>query len=165
MMSVVKFDETAAATERDPKMRALFEGWGGGKFDASQLDQSDAQRARPFVSPMVWATYTAIVAVTMHGVLRWIVLKEGLGPKIVNTTKVAHLVKAVLPTWGNHVDMHGDDSYYNALDALDRRLIEEFRVMLEGHETDAETVRRADNILKQAQALMSANVSSQATKK
>lgn len=153
-MSVVKFESAAKLTESDSKARQLFEFFGTG-FDAKSMNHGDAAKARPYVSPMVWAVFAAIQAVIAHSVMRWHVLKGGLGSNdFVDHKAIEKLVLAVLPHYADYLEKHGPSSYYYVLEALDARFLTEVQSMLAGAETDRASVEQAAEILRQAQALM-----------
>lgn len=150
LMSVVKFESAASYAERDPKVRQMFEMMGSG-FDPKNLNLSGAAKARPFVSPMVWAVYSALVAVTMHSVIRWQVIKGGIGPKdFADNDAIAKLIKTALPHYSEYIDKSGPSVYYYALEALDSRLLIELQNMLTGVEADKASVEQAAEILRQS---------------
>lgn len=155
-MAVVKFENAAKFTERDPKARQLFEMLGAG-FDAKTMNHEDASKARPFVSPMLWAVFAAVRAIVGHSVMRWHVLKGGIGDgDFIDNKAVEKLIIAVIPHYAEYLDTHGPSVYYNVLDALDTRMLAEVQVMLSGAETDRSGVEQAAEIVRQAQALQAA---------
>ncbi len=150
MMSVISFENAAPITERDPKARQAFEMMGG-VFDIKNLDLSGAAKARPFLSPMVWATFSALQAVIMHGVMRWHILKGGLGNKdFANNEAISKLIKVALPHYSNYIDKLGPSAYYYVLEALDERLLNELQNMLSGVEVDKVSIEQAAEILRQS---------------
>lgn len=158
-MSVVKFESAAKLTERDPKARELFEVFEAG-FDAKSINHGDAAKARPYVTPMVWAVFAAIQAVIAHSVMRWHLLKGGFGSNdFVNHKAIEKVIAAVLPHYAEYLEKNGPSSYYYVLEALDARFLAEVQSMLAGAETDRASVEQAAEILRQAQALMAATES------
>lgn len=159
LMSVISFEKAAPITERDPNARKAFELMGTA-FDIKSLDLSGAAKARPFLSPMVWATFSAIQAVVMHAVMRWHVLKGGLGDKdFMDNDSISKLIKAALPHYSDYVDNFGPSAYYYVLEALDTQLLKEIQLMLSGVEADKESIERAAEIVRQSNAV-SAQVAS-----
>lgn len=155
-MAVVKFESAAKLTEHDPKARQLFEAFGAG-FDAKSMNHADAAKARPYVTPMVWAIFIAIQAVIAHSVMRWHLLKGGLGSKdFVDHKAIEKLVTAVLPHYAEYLEKNGPSSYYYVLEVLDTKFLAEVQSMLAGTETDRASIEQAAEILRQAQALMNA---------
>lgn len=155
-MAVIKFESAAKQAERDPKVRQFFEMIGGG-FDTKSLDLSGAAKARPFVSPMVWAVYSAFNAVVMHSVMRLHVLKGGLGTSdFADHKAIEKLVVAALPHYAEYLEKHGPAVYYYVLEALEARLLAELQAMLDGVESDKASVERAAEIIRRANELQAA---------
>lgn len=153
MMTAINIEAAAPLVERDPRMRQVFEGMGG-NFDLRSIDFSGATKAQPYLSPMVWAVYSALLAVAMHGAIRWFCLKSGLSQDFSNNEHVSKLIKTALPHYSEYVDQNGPNGYYLILDALEQRLLSEIRTMLSGVEDDKATLGQAAEILKQSQAVM-----------
>lgn len=155
-MSVIKFESAAQQAEHDPKVRQFFEIIGGG-FDAKTLDLSGAAKARPFLTPLVWAIFSAIQAVTMHSVMRWHVLKGGLGTTdFADNKAIEKLVVAALPHYAEYFEKNGPSVYYYVLEALDARLLAEIQNMLSGVESDRASIEQAAEIVRQANSLQAA---------
>lgn len=155
-MAVIKFESAAKQAERDPKVRQFFKMIGGG-FDTKSLDLSGAAKARPFVSPMVWAVYSAFNAVVMHSVMRLHVLKGGLGASdFADHKAIEKLVVAALPHFAEYLEKHGPEVYYHVLEALETRLLVELQAMLDGVESDKASVERAAEIIRRANELQAA---------
>ena len=150
-MVVIKFEEMATASQHDSKVREFIDTTIGIGFDPMAIDYASAAKARPFVTPMVWAVYIAIVAITTQYILRWKVLKLGIGPKdYVDHEGVKKVIVAVLPHYAKYLDDAGPDAYYYVLEALDSRLLEEIALMLSGAASDQAAVQRAAEIVRLA---------------
>jgi len=148
LMAIVKFDAAVKEAEKNPKFRALFEAMGAG-MDFAKLDVSSAAKARPFVTPMAWAYYSACQAIAMQAVAKLQVLKFGIGgTNLINKDGVRKLVMAALPHHEAYIEKYGDAAYAYLLEELENRLLEELRKMLEGAETDRASVERAAEILR-----------------
>lgn len=153
VMTMIKWDTAAPYAERDPKARKFFETIGQG-FDPKTLDLSMAHKARPFVSPMVWAAYSAYTAVCMHGAMRQMALKLGVGGKeLADTDEVNKLVVAALPHYETYLKEHGTLAYYHVLPALEDKLLTEIRSMLSGSEGDVDALAQASTIIALANKL------------
>lgn len=153
-MSYIDFEVAAKAAEQDPKARQFFEMIGAG-FDPKSMDLTEAVKARPFVSPMVWAVYSAMQAVIAHSIIRWHVLKGGLGTKdFANHEAIAKLIKSALPHYADYIDKQGPEGYYYVLEALDQRLLAEMRAMLSGTETDKAAIEQAAEILRTSEEVI-----------
>jgi hypothetical protein len=156
-MAVIKYESAAKQAERDPKVRQFFELIGQG-FDFKSVDLSGAAKARPFLTPMVWAVYSAIQAIAFHSVIRLQVLKGGLATTdFVDHKAMEKLVVAALPHYSDYLEKNGPSVYYYVLEALDTKLIAELQSMLSGAEVDTASLRQAAEIIRQANALQSAD--------
>lgn len=153
VMSGVNFESVAPFTEQDPSAREIF-ALIGGNFDMRSIDMSGAIKAQPYLTPMVWAVYSALLAVAMHGAMRWHCLKGGLGKDYSSIEHVTKLIKTALPSYSDYVDQTGPNGYRYVMDALEHRLLAEIRTMLAGVEDDKTTLDQAAEILKQSQAVM-----------
>jgi hypothetical protein len=154
MMGVVKFDTAAEKAKNDPRVRHVFEAMGGG-FDLNKLDLSGAAKARPFVSPMAWATYSALAATVSYAVMQWQVLKSGLGADaIISHDTISKLIKAVLPHYGDFLDKFGAGGYYLVIEQLEAKLLQELQAMLAGSDADKASVERAAEILRRSQEVL-----------
>lgn len=159
-MGFIKFEVAAKLAENEPKAREAFSMIGGG-FDWSKLDLSEADKARPFLSPMVWAVYLAIRAVAMHSAIRCMVLKGGLGTKdYADADAIRGLIAKVLPHYEGYVKEHGPAVYFNVLQALEEKLIVELNSMMSGEEMDKASLKQAAEIIKAADELQRAAMES-----
>lgn len=152
-LSVIKFAAAAERAEQDPNVRQFFEMLGGG-FDAKTLDLSGSNKARPFVSPMVWAIFSASKSIAMYSVMRWHILKGGLGKEdYADHSAIKNVVIAALPEYAEYIEKYGSDAYYNVLEALEQKLLSEIQNMLSGSEDDKANVQQAAEIIKRASEL------------
>lgn len=150
MLGVVKFDAAAKAAERDQRLRDVFESMSMG-FDVKKLDLSGAVKARPFLSATVWATYSALAAISSHSVMKWQILKSGLKDGkdlLVDDKTVAQVIKAALPQYSNLIDTAGSAGYYLILEELEKKLVDDIQGMLAGVEVDKAALERAADIVK-----------------
>ena len=155
-LSVIKVEAVGEMAQRDEKVRQFVEMLGFG-FDANKMDHGGAAKAQPFVSPMVWAVYSAMQAVASHAVIQWHALKSGLNPtRIIDEEKVKSLIKVALPHYSDYVDKHGSASFYYTLDALESQLLAAIQQMLNGADNDRATIDRAAEILKHSSEAMKA---------
>lgn len=153
-MSVINFENAAEAAEKDPNARQLFEMFGT-NFDPTSLNSEEAQRARPFVTPMAWATYSAMLTISVHAVMRWQILKGGLGNEdFSNTESINKLLKTVLPHQEQYIDKHGPDGYHFLLDEMEQTLLSELQSMMAGSAVDRENMERAAEIVRQSNHLL-----------
>ncbi|WP_194249543.1 hypothetical protein [Chitinibacter fontanus] len=156
-MAIIKFEEAARETERNPKARQLFEIMGSG-FDPLKIDGINADKARPFISPMAWATFAAYRAIVMNSVVKWHILKGGLGKAdLVDSDVVKNLVLAALPGYKDYLEKHGTDALYYSLEGLETQLLSELKTLLTISEFDKASVEQEAEILRLANELQTAN--------
>jgi hypothetical protein len=159
-LSVLNIDAVADRVQRDQKVQQFIEMLGLG-IDAKQIDYVSASKARPFISPMVWATYSALQAVAGHALLQWHAIKNGLDPKgLVDEQKVTTLIKTALPNFSDILDKYGSRAWFHTLEPLENQLIVEVQRMLAGKDDDKARLERAAEILKQSNEVMRDNARS-----
>ncbi|WP_095179781.1 hypothetical protein [Pseudomonas sp. Irchel 3F6] len=147
-MSVIKFEEAAAAAKHDPKVRRLVEA-----LD-QQLDpdfikkQVVPSKARPFVTPMLWAAYSAYSSVMMQAVMAAFVIKHGVGAEMINNKKSSEILKLVLPHQSDYIDKFGISCYHYLLEELEEKIIKEIHHTISGHSTDNESIQQAAAVIK-----------------
>lgn len=147
-MAIMKFEAVAEEAARNAKFREIFTIMGGA-FDITKVDLSGAAKARPFVSPMAWALFSAYQAIAMQAVIKLEIIKSGIGAKdILDKESVAKLVKAVLPHQSGYIDKYGDAGYHYLLEELEESLLAALLKMLAGEETDRASVERAAEIVR-----------------
>lgn len=162
-LAVFKFEASAKAAERDPKTRQLFESIGAG-FDQTKIDLSSAEKARPFVSHMAWAVFSAYRAVVLHSVMRWHVLKGGLGTKdFMDRDAIEKLIVTALPHYKDYLRNQGPDVYFYALEGLETKLLSELQAMLSGNDSDAATIEQAAEIIRKVNELQESTARAQRT--
>lgn len=162
-MSVIKFEAAVDRAERDPELRKFFEEIGGG-FDQKSLDLGGAAKARPFLSPMAWAIYSALLATTLHAVMRWHVLKSGLrGKDLIKDEAIGELIKVALPDSADFIETYGASGYHLLIEQLEYKLLKELQAMLAGAEADKANVEQAGEILKRASQVLKEASSDQYT--
>lgn len=148
MMAVIKFEESAKHAPNDPNVRRFFETIGKvANFDPAA--QSSAKYEQAFVSPTVWAYFSAYSAVVYGSYARAKVLEFGIGdaPKFFKDSAVRDLLKAALPHMSAFIDEHPLESHYYLLDELEKLLLGEIVKSLEGKEVDKAGLERAAEIM------------------
>ncbi|KRC33934.1 hypothetical protein ASE10_13440 [Lysobacter sp. Root76] len=119
------------------------------EVDFQMVSNTSGAQARPFVTPMVWAIFSAYHAVCVHGVLTIQALKNRLDLEIfAKSTSVDNVLKAVLPNFSEFVDKYGSKSHQYVIQALEARLLEEIDSMLCGQGEDRKAVQDAAEILR-----------------
>lgn len=147
MMSVFDFEKAAKKAQEDPKFRQFVEQLGMG-FDFKQIDWKTAAFARPHVSEMAWAIYSAASAIYSDGIMRWISLKTGQGADVpIDRDKVEKMIVAALPHLHDWIKQQGPPGYVAVLEQLEAKLLVELRYLLKGGESDEVSIRQAAEIL------------------
>lgn len=153
-MSEVKVDALGEMVQRDEKVRQFVEMLGVG-FDPSKMDHTSAAKARPFITPMVWALYSAMQAVANHAVIQWLALKNGVNPiGLIDEDRIKKLIKVALPYYSNFIDEQGSAAFYHTFDAIEAQLLVEIQNMVNGVENDKASIDRAAEILQHSNELM-----------
>lgn len=153
-MSAIKFEDAAKEAAKSEKFRTAMGAFGTG-FDPKNMGGQQAQAARPFVTQMAWATYTALLSIVTVAVMRWTLLKTGVGQTdIVDYAGINNLLKTALPHCSEYIDEHGASGYHFLIEQLEAQLLRELQSMLTGIDSDKASLTQAAEILKQSSALM-----------
>ena len=152
-MSVLNLEEVAAEVEKDDRMRNLVKSFGTG-FDPAKIEYINANLARPYVSPMAWALYSAIQAITGYYAAHWAALSNGIDSrKMIAADAVMKLIITASPESKPYLEQHGLSASFHLLERLDTLLLEELNRMAVDHEPDKNSVKQAAEILEQARVL------------
>ena len=148
-ISVLKFDAVAEESARNPRMREMFSALSG-QTDLHKIIPVDAAKARPFVSQMAWALFSAYQAIVSLAVAKLLLLKTGVDSgKYLNIDSVTRLVRAALPHHAEYIQQHGDAAFHYLLDELESALLQELQRQLLGVESDKASIKQAADILKE----------------
>lgn len=148
-ISVLKFDAVAEESARNPRMREMFSALSG-QTDLQKIIPVDAAKARPFVSQMAWALFSAYQAIVSLAVAKLLLLKTGVDSgKYLNIDSVTRLVRAALPHHAEYIQQHGDAAFHYLLDELESALLQELQRQLLGVESDKASIKQAADILKE----------------
>ncbi len=151
MESLISFEKAASLTKTDPQARAFFEKFGGGQ-DLKSIDSINATKARPFVSPMLWATFSAMHAIAAHALIRLTALRSGLGQDFTNDEAIRRVINAALPQNSDFLNKDTPDRFHLLPDELESQILTEIQKMLTGVEADEASINQAAEILAQADA-------------
>lgn len=154
MLSPLKFDALAEEAAKNSKFRDAFLPVGAGFDIDRKIDLSGSAKARPFISPMTWALFSAYQAIAGLATLKLHIIKTGISASVIDKDAVVKLLKAALPDRSEYIDKWGDAGYHYLLEELERRLLDEMRKMLTGVEADKESAEQAADILKYSNALI-----------
>ncbi|TLM63960.1 MAG: hypothetical protein FDZ69_12050 [Deltaproteobacteria bacterium] len=154
-MAILKYEEAVKEAANSERFRKTFE-WLSVNYDANQV-YNQANRARPFVSELAWAYFSAYQTIIAHGVLRLKTLQIGVGKEFSDHDSILKIVKTALPEYSEFIAEHGVNSLHYLLDAIETKLLKEIQTMLKDTGSDAEDIKRAAQILEETEKLMSVN--------
>lgn len=151
-LGTLKFEECAKESARNPKFREFIQTIGG-NLDVTSLDMSGSKLARPFLTPLAWAYYSAYSSVIMQAVAVMQILKIGVdnAEKYLNFENTNNLLKTVLPSKTEYIDKCGMAGHHYLLDEIEQLLLMELKNIQEGDEDDKENARRAAEINKEVE--------------
>ncbi|KRG80257.1 hypothetical protein ABB34_14640 [Stenotrophomonas daejeonensis] len=152
-MSVMKLENLAEQVTKDDRVREFIRVSGGG-FDPSKLNYVTANLARPYVSDMAWALFSAMQAITGYYVAHWVALSHGIDSrKMVANEAVQKLILAVAPEYKDYLEANGLSASYHLLERFDTLLLAELKRMATDSQQDKESVEQAAQILEHARSL------------
>jgi hypothetical protein len=149
-VSGLKWEAISKEVAKNPRAKDAFAVF---KIDEEKYGGAGklARQARPFITPMAWAYYSAYEAILMHAVALMKMLQLGIdGLKFLKSEELIALIKTALPYQAEYIDQHGPSAAYYLLDQLENRLLAELKSMLDGGEADMTEVARAKKILDEA---------------
>jgi hypothetical protein len=152
ILGTLKFEACAERSAKDPKFRDFIEKIGG-NFDITSLDLSGANHARPFLTPLAWAYYSAYSSVIIQAFTVMQVLKIGVdnAQEYLNLENSNNLLKTVLPLRKEYIEEHGMSVHHYLLDEVEQLLLMELKNIQDGHEDDKENAQRAAAINKEVE--------------
>lgn len=124
------------------------------KYDAKSF-KPDANSARPFVTPMAWATYSAYVSVCTHSpIIADAILHGGDVRRFFNIQAMRDTIVGVLPEEASAVAKVDEHSLFELfIEPLEQRLLKELQAILDGRELDGDRVKQAAAIISAVDAL------------
>jgi hypothetical protein len=153
-IAILKFKGAAKASAENPRAREMF-AMLGGQVDAQKIYTGEAEKARPYVSDMAWAVFSAYQSILSVAMIKMQLLKSGLDmPDVVDEERVRRLITTVLPHQAEFVKKHDTGAYHYLLDELEYRLLHELRRVLQGAESDKEAIKQAGEILRESENVM-----------
>jgi hypothetical protein len=128
------------------KVVDLFEMFGQGLVD--RIREANPEKARPYVSPMAWALFTAYSSIISVALLMVQALKARMDvSKVVKQQATVDIVKTALPEYAALLDEDGAAALHTLLPALEEKILAELRACLEGRDQDPEAVVRAAKVI------------------
>lgn len=156
-LASIRFEEAAKASATDEKTKTFFEmldkmALGGGKLESISVEAE-----RPFLTPVVWAAFSAYQAVMYLAVAQLKMLAAGVGkPEMINTMHTDDLLKVALPNFKDYIEKYSASGHYYLLDLLEQNLLKAVSDMLEGKAADAEALEQSAQIIKIAHEMQPA---------
>jgi len=155
-IAILKFKGAVKASAENPRAREMF-AMLGGQVDPQRIHTGEAEKARPYVSEMAWAVFSAYRSILSVAMIKMQLLKSGLDmPDVVDEERVQRLITTVLPHQAEFVNKHDTGAYHYLLDELESRLLQELRRVLEGAESDKAAIKQAGEILRESENVMTA---------
>ncbi|VXD03398.1 conserved hypothetical protein [Pseudomonas sp. 9AZ] len=146
-LGTLNIEECIKQSGRDPSFTDFINKISG-NFNLIDLDVSGSKLARPFLTPLAWAYYSAYSTVITQASVITNILKIGIKnpEKFLKLENSSSLLKAVLPSWSDYIDAHGISGHHHLLDEIEKLLLAELKNIQDGHEDDKENTIRAAKI-------------------
>lgn len=156
-LSFIKFDDAIKHASEDKKTRDVFEMLGK-KVELTSVDTTDANKVRPFISPVAWAYFSAYTAILGHAAIKLYMLKKGLNyPEIINVDGLKKVIVTALPHQEQYVESVNESAYYHLLDELESLILLAFNNTLNGEQEDRSTLLKAAEIIRASESLTNNN--------
>lgn len=99
VMGTVDFDKASELVAKNSNVQEIFKVFAG-PIEPLQL-ANDAPKARPFVTQIAWALFSAYQSIILFAVTQLQILKTGVdGAKYLKTDSIENLIKVALPPSG-----------------------------------------------------------------
>lgn len=155
-LQVIKFESALREAATNPRAREMFSMMSN--VNIENIEFNKANRARPFISPLSWAYYSAYQSIIAHAVVKMKMLQIGVDKAdIIDNKHVMNLVKTALPHQVPLIEEHGIEAIHYLLDELEEKLLLSFQLTLKGEELDKEHIEMASNIIKTSESLMASD--------
>ena len=122
-------------------------------LNMDDLTTKSIASVRLFVSPMVWAYFIAYQSVIIDAVMRVKIIEQGLPLKYMKKDGVKKLLKKTLPEYSEYLNKYGVGGFYELLEPISDRLLDEITKMLSGQEDDKAAIQKASEIIKLAKTI------------
>ncbi len=156
MMLRVKTEEVSKKISQDANLQRFFK-YISMHTDMEKMAEVDAQPARPFVSKLAWAYYSAYSSIIWHYVLQAKLFENGLGDSLLDVEKMTKMVSVALPHQEEFIKKFGVGAFGHLLDELQDKILLELDSMLSGKTLDSSGLEKAAKIQDLAQELSETN--------
>ena len=156
-VSIINYEYCAKEAVLDPKFREFAELMGG-NFDPNNINFKSAQKAKPFLTKLAWAYYSAYQAIITSAIVKMHFLKMGIkdSQKMLNIESTNKLLKSVLPHLSEYIDSNDSSVHHFLLDQIEELLLSELSNIQNGTDADKDNAIRASEIIKAVEELSSA---------
>lgn len=144
-------DSASQQTSQGEKTRKFAEVvWTSNGMD--KIEQRAPVNERLFVSPQVWATFSAYRQMLALPVAQMAAAKFGMEKDFIKDQKeTIDLLKSVLPGFDKFIDEYSTSSFAYLIDLVEEKLLKELTAFLEGKLADEQSVKQATEILKKVE--------------
>ena len=152
-ISIIKFEVAAKEASQNIELREKFKAMGAG-LDIESLATEDADACRPFLSPLVWAYFSAYRAIFYYYFMKQKFLESGLkNTDLIQHHHVKKLIEVALPHQATTLERFGTDNLYLYFDELEKNLLHELNKIILGEKNNQESLKQASAILKTSEEL------------
>jgi len=138
--------------EKARKMATFI--WNSAHLDDVKQIDCQPENERPFLSPLVWALFSAYRQVLALPIVQLAAARTGAGDSVLADPKpLLNLVKSAIPHQTEFIDKYGRDSLAFLVDELEERLLSEIRSSLHNADGDHKSLEQAAAILKASDKL------------
>ncbi len=154
LMQTIDFQKAREAVSRDPRGKEVFAQFAP-NLDPRNIPKVDVHKARPFVSEMAWALFSAYHAIVGYATMQVLILGGKLNPiaDILDPTAVSKLVLTALPYYSEYIQEHGDKGYPYIAEPLEAALLKELQRMMRGEESDKSSIEQAARIMQEVKTV------------
>lgn len=156
MMLRVKTEEVSKTIGQDANLQQFFK-YISMHTDMEKMSSIDPQPARPFISKLAWAYYSAYSSIIWHYVLQAKLFESGLSDNLLDIEKMTKMVSVALPHQEEFIKKFGVGAFGHLLDELQDKILNELDSMLSGKTLDSSGLEKAAKIQELAQELSEAN--------
>ncbi len=149
IMATIKFDVAAKEAHRNPGLRKAVSVMTGAA--PKELPQeASVSRERPYISPLLWAYFSAYQAILLGAYIRAKVIEIGMEnpEKFLNLDHIKGLVVAVLPQTEKFLSENDAGASYYLVDQIEEAILNLVKEETKGIDLDEAELRRARDIMK-----------------
>ncbi|MGM0582891.1 MAG: hypothetical protein ACQETL_19600 [Bacteroidota bacterium] len=156
MMLRVKTEEVSKTIGQDANLQQFFKSISM-HTDMEKMTVVNPQPARPFISKLAWAYYSAYNSIIWHYVLQAKLFEKGLSDNLLEVEKLTEMVRVALPHQEEFIEKSGVSAFGHLLDELQDKILMELESMLSGKTLDSSGLKKAAQIQELAQGLSESN--------